>query len=81
MGWKTYLVLYFKAGNGKISEIVKKVESVGFSSSLGPVDFSYKWENEPSTEKVLELADKLSEALDGTEVMFNIDTHKAPDNS
>lgn len=80
MAWRTYLVLYFKAGNSKISEIVKKVESVGFKSSLGPVDFSYDWKEEPSTEQVLELADKLSETLNGTEVMFNIDTHKAPEN-
>lgn len=77
MSWKTYLVLYFKAGNEKVSEIVKKVESVGFKSALGPVDFTYGWEKEPTKEQVLELADKLTEMLGGTEVMFNIDTHKA----
>lgn len=76
MGWKTYLVLYFKAGNGKISETVKKVESVGFETSFGPVDFTYSWESEPTKQQVLELGDRLSEALNGTEVVFNMDTHE-----
>jgi hypothetical protein len=78
MGWKTYLVVYFKAGNKKVSEVVKKVESVGFKSSLGPVDFIYEWKNEPTKEQVLKLADNLAEALKGTESMFNIDTHEGP---
>ncbi|MEX0920778.1 MAG: hypothetical protein WDZ62_00750 [Candidatus Pacearchaeota archaeon] len=78
MTWQTYLVLYFKAGNSKVSEIVKKVEELGFESALGPVDLKYKWENEPTTEQVLKLADKISESLKGTEVMFNIDTQKVP---
>lgn len=80
MSWQTYLVLYFKAGKGKVSDIVKRVESVGFKSALGPVDFKYKWEKEPTTEQVLELADKLSSALEDTGVMFNIDTHKVSEN-
>ena len=77
MKWKTYLVLYFKAGNGKITDIVKKVESVGFMSSLGPVDFIYEWEIEPTKEQVFSLADKISEILKETGVMFNLDTHQS----
>ena len=78
MGWKTFLVMYFKAGNGKVSEIIKKVESVGFECTVGPVDFVYNWDKEPTKEEILEVADNLAEALDGTGVMFNIDTHEAP---
>lgn len=77
MKWKTYLVLYFKAGNGKITEIVKKVELLGFKSSLGPVDFIYEWKSEPTKEQVFELADKISETLKETGVMFNLDTHQS----
>jgi len=80
MMWKTYLVIYFKAenGNSKPSEVIKKVESVGFETTFGPVDFIYEWQQQPSKEQILELADKLSKALKETGAMFNIDTHEAP---
>ena len=76
MGWKTYLVMYFSTSNGKISDMVKKIESIGFTSSLGPVDLVYGWENKPTKEQVLELADKVAEALKDTGSIFNIDTHE-----
>jgi len=69
--------MYFSTGNGKISEIVKKVESVGFECTIGPVDFVYEWDKEPTKEEILELADKLTESLKGTGVMFNIDTQNS----
>ena len=79
MAWKTFLVMYFKAGEEKVSDIAKKVESTGFQNTLGPVDFVYVWENKPTKEQVLELADKLAVALNNTGVMFNIDTHEIPE--
>ncbi len=74
MQWKTHLVVYFKP-NHKISEVIKKIESLGFKSELGPVDFAYVWESEPNKEDVIELADKICEVLDGYDLYFNIDTH------
>ncbi len=79
MVWKTYLVMYFNAGKAKASEVVDKVESVGFKTNFGPVDFDYAWEEKPSKKEVLELADKLTEALENTGVLFNIDTHEVPE--
>ena len=76
MSWKTYLVIYFKAGNEKVSDVIKKVESTGFGCKVGPVDFVYEWDKKPSKEEILELADKLAESLKDTGVMFNIDTHQ-----
>jgi hypothetical protein len=76
MGWKTYLVMYFGTGNGNVTETVKKVESVGFVSALGPVDFIYDWGNqEPTKEQVLELGDRTAAVLKGTNAIFNLDTH------
>ena len=77
MAWKTYLVMYFRSGKEKASDVVKKVESVGFECTVGPVNFVYDWkEGKPTKEEILDLADKLAENLDGTGVMFNIDTHE-----
>jgi len=75
MGWKTYLVMYFGTGNGSATEIAKKLELLGFNSSLGPVDFIHEWPNEPSKSEVLALADKVSATLKGTGSVFNLDTH------
>ena len=76
MGWRTYLVMYFGTRGAKISELVKKIEEVGFSSQLGPVDFVYDWGAEPPTkEQVFELGDRLTEILENTGTVFNLDTH------
>lgn len=76
MTWKTFLVVYFSANNESVSETINKIESVGFNSSLGPVDFTYYWDSEPTKEQVIELADKLNEALKNSGAIFNIDTHE-----
>ena len=76
----TAYVMYFNTNNEKPSEVVKKVESVGFETTVGPVDFVYKWqEKQPTKAEILELADKLTEALKDTGAIFNIDTHEAPE--
>ena len=76
MAWKTYLVIHFGTRNSKPSQIVKNLEDLGLSTTLGPVDLVYKWENEPTKEQVLELADKISETLNESGSVFNLDTHE-----
>ena len=76
MGWRTYLVMYFGAKGAKISHLVKKIEELGFSSQLGPVDFVYNWgDSQPTKAQVFELGDRLTEILDNTGTVFNLDTH------
>lgn len=77
MGWKTYLVMYFGTrGNKTMDEIVNIVESIGFKSALGPTDFLYDWgDKEPSKEEVFEIGNKLLKELNGSDVVFNLDTH------
>ena len=75
MGWKTYLIMYFGDCDLSVTEIVERVEGLGFTSALGPADFVYEWDNEPGKEQVLDLADKLKSKLKGTGAIFNLDTH------
>jgi len=76
MGWRTYLVMYFGTNDTMPSEISKKLESLGFSTSIGSVDFIYDWNGrKPAKDEILDLADKLVKMLDGSGVMFNLDTH------
>ncbi|MEM3075122.1 MAG: hypothetical protein QXX55_00705 [Candidatus Pacearchaeota archaeon] len=77
MSWKTYLVMYFSS-ESKISDVIKRVESIGFKTTFGPVDFIYEWKSKPTKKQVLRLGDNLSKVLKGTGVVFNIDTHESP---
>lgn len=68
--------MYFGTGIIKPSEVAKKVERLGFRAALGPIDFYYDWgEKKPTKEKVIELADKLHEAISFSGAMYNLDTH------
>lgn len=75
MGWRTYLVMYFGTEGLSASEIAKKVESLGFETVFGSVDFVYPWKEKPSKEDVLSLGDKIVEVLEGSGAIFNLDTH------
>ena len=77
MTWQTYLIMYFGTeGNSNMSDIVKKVEEIGFKSALGPADFIYEWDDEePSKEQVFEIGNKVMEVLKGTNTIFNLETH------
>lgn len=75
MGWRTYLVMYFGTKGVGATEIGRRVESLGFKTTFGSVDFIYEWQDKPTKEQVLALGDKLCEALKDSGAVFNLDTH------
>jgi len=76
MGWKTYLVMYFGTDGGvSASEIAKRLESAGFTTTFGPVDFVHDWAEKPTKEEILSIGDKVVEALKDSGAVFNLDTH------
>ena len=79
MAWKTYLVIYFGTKNIKPTEVAKDVESLGFETNFGSVDFIYEWGEKPTKEQVLRLADKINEKLKESGVIFNLDTQEIKD--
>jgi hypothetical protein len=77
MAWKTYLILHFGSRGKKPTEIAKDLESLGFTTEFGSVDFVYQWgEQKPKKESVLGLADKIVEVLKDSGSVFNIDTNQ-----
>jgi hypothetical protein len=76
MAWRTYLVIYFGTKNLKPSKVAKELESLGFKTIFGSVDFIYEWNEKPTKEQVLELADKVHDKLKDSGVIFNLDTQK-----
>lgn len=76
MTWKTYLIMYFGDNGTKLTEVVTKINALGFETRLGSFDFAYDWgESEPKKEDVLGLGDKVADAVKGTGVIFALDTH------
>jgi hypothetical protein len=76
MAWKTYLILHFGTTGKKPTELAKDLEGLGFSAEFGSVDFAYDWDEKPSKESVLDLADKITDVLKDSGSVFNIDTHE-----
>lgn len=76
MTWKTYLILYFGTDAKKPTDSAEALEELGFQTEFGSVDFIYGWDEKPSKEQVLELANKVAEVLSGTGAVFNIDTRE-----
>lgn len=74
MAWKTYLILHFGTEGKKPTEVGAALESVGFAANLGAVDYVYEWPSEPNKDQILELADRVAEAIKGSGAVFNIDT-------
>jgi len=76
MAWKTYLIIHFGTNDKKPTDIAKALEELGFDTTFGSVDFVHQWKEKPNKEQVLELGDKISEALKGSGAVFNLDTHE-----
>ena len=72
---RTHLIVYFGTNGVGPSEIAKRVEEVGFTTTFGPYDFVYDWDHAPKKEEILALGDKVCKALEGTGTVFNLDTH------
>jgi len=77
MSWKTYLVMYFGTDGGvSASEIAKRLESAGFTTTFGPVDFVHEWaDKKPTKDEILAIGDRVVEVLKDSGAVFNLDTH------
>jgi len=52
-----------------MSEVAKRFEELGFKPTLGMHDFVYKWEEtKATTEKIIDLIDKIQKKLKGLNV-------------
>ena len=71
---KTNVILVFSSDGAKLSEIVDKVKALGFKVAVGRHDFVYDWGRDATAEEIIELGDKLSEALKGSNVSFKLES-------
>jgi len=71
---KTYLLVWFSSEGARPSEINRRLMSLGFEPMQGTYDFVYNWDSNFSIDKVLEFGDKVYLSLQGTGVMFKLET-------
>lgn len=71
---KTYLLIWFSSEGVRPSEVNRRLMSLGFELTQGSYDFEYQWNGSASLDQVLGLGDKVYLSLQGTGVMFKLET-------
>lgn len=71
---KSYLVVWFNSEGSEPSEVTQRLLSLGFKPIKGNYDYVYEWQGDVSVDEVLSFADKVSLTLEGTNVLFKIET-------
>ena len=66
---KTHVSIIVSSEGGLMSEVAKRFGELGFKPTLGMHDFVYEWEEtQATTEKVIDLIDKIQKNLKGMNV-------------
>jgi hypothetical protein len=72
---RTYITITLSSEGGKASEITKKMDDIGFSTTLGSHDFMYDWKDKKVTaDQVINLIDKVQTTLKGMVVLLSATT-------
>ncbi len=74
MGMKTYLKVTFSSEGARPSEIIERLQSLGFKPITGMYDMVYEWGNHATVQDAIWFADKIHETLRGYNVLFQLET-------
>jgi len=74
MGMKTYIKITFHSEGERPSEIMSRLESLGFKPITGAYDMVYEWGNGATVKDAIWFADKVHETLKGYDVLFQLET-------
>ena len=74
MSMKTYLKVTFNSEGAPPSEVIARLQSLGFKPITGSYDMVYEWGNSATVEDAIWFADKIHETLSGYHVLFQIET-------
>jgi hypothetical protein len=76
---RTYLTVMFSTEGPLPSEIVNRLQMIGFKPTTGNYDFVYDWGKNASVDETIFFADKIHEVLNGMGVMFRLETEGVSD--
>ena len=71
---RTYLTIMFNTEGSLPSEVVDRLQMIGFKPCTGNYDFVYNWDKNATLEDTIYFADKVHEVLKGMGVMFSTET-------
>jgi hypothetical protein len=71
---KTYLSIWFNTNGEKPSDVVRKLETLGFKATRGNYDHVYDWGKIVDTDEIIRLSDNLQKSLRGSQVLFKLET-------
>ena len=71
---KTYLTIWFNSEGASPSEVVKRLQDMGFRPVKGYHDHVYDWKKEITLDDVLQLGNALHETLRGLNVTYKMET-------
>jgi len=71
---KTYLTITFSSEGAKPSEVVARLQSLGFKPITGSYDFVYNWDSSATVEEAIWFADKIHATLEGYNTRFQLET-------
>ncbi|MDO9536919.1 MAG: hypothetical protein Q7J68_01205 [Thermoplasmata archaeon] len=74
---KTYLTVMFSTEGNPPSEVVDRLQMIGFKPCTGNYDFVYEWDKNASVEDSIYFADKVHEVLKKMGVLFRLETDEA----
>ncbi len=74
---KTYLTIMFSTEGYKPSEVVDRLQMIGFKPCTGNYDFVYEWGKNASVDDSIYFADKVHEVLKNMGVLFHLETDDA----
>ncbi len=74
MSMKTYLKVTFNSEGAPPSDIVSRLQSLGFKPITGAYDMVYEWDNGATVKDAIWFADKIHATLKGYSVLFQVET-------
>ncbi|MCK5310406.1 MAG: hypothetical protein KAJ64_07135 [Thermoplasmata archaeon] len=75
---RTYLTVMFSTEGSHPSEVVDRLQMIGFKPCTGNYDFVYEWDNNATLEDTIYFADKVHEVLKDMGVLFSTETDDLP---
>ncbi len=71
---RTYLSIIFNTEGERPSEIISRLQSLGFKPITGSRDLVYEWPDSASVSDAISLVDRVHATLGGYNVLFTTET-------
>ncbi len=74
MAIRTYLRVIFNSEGARPSQVVDRLQNLGFRPITGYYDFVYEWPSKATVREAINFADLIHETLRGLGVFFELTT-------